>query len=95
MVKLRTKHAGKIYYTVGGAAKVLRTNAVKVKELMVKGELEWQNFRVNGRLYMVKVTPFIGPPYYFVDRDGDGLLETRMNGRDTQIQVPGWVILSW
>ena len=52
MVKLRTKHAGKIFYTVGGAAKVLRTNAVKVKELMVKGELEWQNFRVNGRLYI-------------------------------------------
>lgn len=52
MVKLRTKHAGKVYYTVGGAAKVSRTNAVKVKELMVKGELEWENFRLNGRLYI-------------------------------------------
>jgi hypothetical protein len=52
MIKLRTKHAGKIYYTVGGAAKVLRTNAVKVKELMVQGELHWENFRVNGRIYI-------------------------------------------
>jgi len=52
VIKLRTKHAGKIYYTVGGAAKVLRTNAFKVKELMVKGELEWENFRANGRLYI-------------------------------------------
>lgn len=52
MVKLRTKHAGKIYYTVGGAAKVLRTNAVKAKELMVQGALEWENFRVNGRIYI-------------------------------------------
>ena len=60
-----------------------------------KKDAKYEEYRVNGRLYMVKVTPFIGPPYYFVDRDGDGLLETRMNGRDTQIQVPGWVILSW
>ena len=59
MVKLRIKHAGKIYYTVGGAAKVLRTNAVKVKELMVQGELEWENFRVNGRIY-ISETSIIG-----------------------------------
>ena len=60
-----------------------------------KKDAKYEEYRLNGRLYMVKVTPFIGPPYYFVDRDGDGLMETRMNGRDTQITVPGWVILSW
>lgn len=52
MINTRTKYKGQIYYTVGGAAKVLRTNAVKVKELMSKGELEWGNFRDNGRLYV-------------------------------------------
>ena len=60
-----------------------------------KKDAKYEEYRLNGRLYMVKVTPFVGPPYYFVDRDGDGLLETRMNGRDSQIKVPGWVILSW
>lgn len=54
-----------------------------------------EEYRVNGRLYMVKVTPRIGPPYYFVDRDGDGLMETRMNDRADQIKVPQWVIFSW
>ena len=55
----------------------------------------YEEYRLNGRLYMVKVIPSIGPPYYFVDRDGDGLMETRMNDRATQIKVPPWVIFSW
>lgn len=35
-----------------------------------------EEYRFNGRVYMVKVTPAAGPPYYFVDTDGDGSLET-------------------
>ena len=31
-----------------------------------------EEYRMNGRLYQVKVTPVIGPVYYLVDRDGDG-----------------------
>ncbi|MGR8919575.1 MAG: DUF2782 domain-containing protein [Gammaproteobacteria bacterium] len=55
----------------------------------------YEEYRLNGRLYMVKVKPVVGPPYYFVDRDGDGLMETRMNDRATQIDIPKWVIFSW
>lgn len=54
-----------------------------------------EEYRLNGRLYMVKVTPFVGPPYYFVDRDGDGLMESRINGRGAEPRVPQWTILSW
>lgn len=54
-----------------------------------------EEYRHGGRLYMVKVIPAVGPAYYFVDRDGDGLMETRMNNRATKIQVPQWVIFSW
>lgn len=54
-----------------------------------------EEYRLNGRLYMVKVTPFVGPPYYFVDRDGDGLMEARINGRGAEPRAPQWVILSW
>jgi hypothetical protein len=54
-----------------------------------------EEYRLNGRLYMVKVVPAVGPPYYYLDRDGDGLLESKMNGRTSQPQVPQWVILSW
>ncbi len=35
-----------------------------------------EEYRYNGQVYMVKVTPAVGPPYYFVDTDGDGNLET-------------------
>lgn len=53
-----------------------------------------EEYRLNGRLYMVKVIPSVGPPYYFVDRDGDGTLESRKRGLDTP-QVPQWVIFRW
>ena len=55
----------------------------------------YEEYRMNGRLYMVKVLPAVGPAYFFIDRDGDGLMETRMNDRASQIQVPQWVIFSW
>lgn len=54
-----------------------------------------EEFRVNGRLYMVKVTPFVGKPYYFVDRNGDGLMESRMSDLYNPTRVPQWVIFSW
>ena len=54
-----------------------------------------EEYRVNGRLYMVKITPFIGKPYYFVDRDGDGLMESRMSSIYNPTRVPQWVIFSW
>ncbi len=54
-----------------------------------------EEYRLNGRLYMVKVTPSIGPPYYYVDRDGDGLMETRMNDHAWEVKIPQWVIFSW
>jgi Protein of unknown function (DUF2782) len=54
-----------------------------------------EEYRLNGRLYMVKVIPFIGPVYYYVDHDGDGLMESKINGRGTVPRAPQWVILSW
>lgn len=54
-----------------------------------------EEYRINGQLYMVKVTPSKGYPYYLVDADGDGQLETRRNELDPKILVPSWVILRW
>lgn len=51
--------------------------------------------RINGRLYMVKIVPLIGKPYYLVDQDGDGSLETRVNDIYSNINVPQWVIFEW
>jgi len=55
-----------------------------------------EEYRMNGRLYMVKVIPIVGPAYYLKDTDGDGKLETRFNdGRNSALDVPQWVIFSW
>ena len=54
-----------------------------------------EEFRTQGRLYMVKITPSKGYPYYLVDSDGDGKLETRRNDLDPDIVVPRWTIFSW
>ncbi len=53
-----------------------------------------EEYRVNGRLYQVKITPTQGLPYYLIDTDGDGELETRANDI-TKSQVPQWVLFSW
>lgn len=53
-------------------------------------------YRVNGRLYKVRVEPRVGPPYYLYDRDGDGVLEsTRRQPLEPAPVVPNWVIHSW
>lgn len=54
-----------------------------------------EEYRVNGTLYMVKVTPRKGLAYYLVDTDGDGSLETRYNDLDPGIAVPSWILLRW
>lgn len=34
-----------------------------------------EEYSYNGRVYMIKVTPENGIPYYYVDTDGDGNVE--------------------
>jgi hypothetical protein len=52
-------------------------------------------FRVNGQLYMIQVKPRKGPPYYLVDSDGDGNLETRSNELASDLLIPAWVLKRW
>lgn len=58
------------------------------------GKAAVEEYRVNGRLYMIKITPSKGLPYYLVDSDGDGSLETRRNSLDDP-EVVKWRIFSW
>jgi hypothetical protein len=51
-------------------------------------------YRVNGRLYMVKVEPMVGPPYYLLDVDGDGTLDVQ-DRRVPALAVPQWLLFSW
>ena len=55
-----------------------------------------EEFRSAGRPYMVRVTPRGGlPPYYMVDNDGDGTLETRVNSPSNPPATPRWVLFRW
>ncbi len=56
-----------------------------------RGEDKVEEFRMNGRVYMLRVTPPHGVSYYLVDNAGDGHW-TRHNTLDSGIRVPMWVI---
>ncbi|MBA4142786.1 MAG: DUF2782 domain-containing protein [Nitrosospira sp.] len=58
-----------------------------------RGEDKIEEYRVNGRLYMIKVTPRIGLPYYLIDNQGDGTFSAHgSGGLDQGIRPPMWVI---
>lgn len=52
-------------------------------------------YRIAGRLVMVRVEPRVGPPYYFVDEDGDGDLEYTTDDPLKGPNVNQWVIFRW
>jgi hypothetical protein len=52
-------------------------------------------YRMNGELYMVKVIPVRGFPYYLIDSDGDGSLDSRHREMDPGLVVPSWMIYRW
>lgn len=55
-----------------------------------------EEYSLNGQVYMVKVTPENGPPYYYVDTDGDGSLELDERSRALHpVQPVQWKIAEW
>ncbi len=53
-----------------------------------------EEFRANGKLYMIKITPKHGVPYYLVDDRGDGKF-ARQESLDSGLRVPRWIIKSF
>jgi hypothetical protein len=54
-----------------------------------------EEYRMNGQLYMIKVTPVVGPSYYLIDTTGDGDLNARRSELDPAFVVPSWMIFRW
>lgn len=50
-----------------------------------------EEYRVGGKLYMIKVVPKVGSPYYLVDDRGDGKF-VRQESLDSGFRPPRWVI---
>lgn len=59
-----------------------------------QGSKTIHEYRINGRLYMVKIVPKKGPPYYLLDLDGDGEMDTQEDD-PTGVVVPQWVLFRW
>lgn len=53
-----------------------------------------EEYRVNGRLNMIKVTPRHGRPYYLI-ADGASGGFTRHDSLDSGLKVPLWLLLSF
>lgn len=55
-----------------------------------------EEYSLNGRVYMVKITPVRGPAYYYLDEDGDGQLELRESDRALNpVRPVYWKIKEW
>jgi len=62
--------------------------------IIKRGEETIEEYRIHGRLYMVKVTPAAtGIPYYLVDQNGTG--EFVRDDTANPVRVPMWTIFQF
>ncbi len=61
--------------------------------IVKRGEDTVTEYRIRGKLYMVKVTPPHGVPYYLIDKEGNGQMVR--DDAAPNLAVPMWVIKSW
>ena len=54
-----------------------------------------EEYRVNNNLYMVKIKPTVGAPYYLVDDDGTGDMQWLRDPGDRTIHAPQWTLFRW
>jgi hypothetical protein len=60
-----------------------------------QGDETIQEYRANGKLYMMRVTPKHGHPYVLMDNKGDGTFVRQDNPLDSGVRVPQWVLLEF
>ena len=62
--------------------------------ITTRGQDRVEEYRINGKLYAMKVTPPHGVPYFLMDVSGDGAM-IRRDSLDSGLRVPQWVIRSF
>lgn len=58
-----------------------------------EGDRMVEEYRVNGFLYAIKVTPKNGPPYYLVAIDDEG--NFARSDQPEGMRIPSWKIFEW
>jgi len=54
-----------------------------------------EEYRLNGALTMIKVTPKKGPVYYLIDTTGDGDLETKWYETEGAVKPVYYKLFEW
>ncbi len=72
------------------AADQLDEPEVTIVEL---GDKTVEEYRVNGFLYAVKITPKKGKPYFLVRAEGQD--EDFYHSARPQLRIPGWKVFTW
>ena len=78
--------------TTGASDPTADLEGADVTTRMVDGD-RIEEYRVQGLLHVVKVTPRRGAPYYLIDKNGDGRLDTS-EGEGTVSPVM-WKLFEW
>lgn len=60
--------------------------------IRTEGDKTISEYRINGFLYAIKVTPSIGKPYFLVRADAS---EMWVRSDKPEMLVPAWEIFSW
>lgn len=65
-------------------------------EIVIKkeGENTVEEYSINGQVYMQKITPPNGVPYYLVKEDIDGGW-ARMDGPGERMAIPHWILFTF
>jgi hypothetical protein len=61
--------------------------------IRTEGDKTIQEYRQNGFLYAIKVTPKVGKPYFLVRADGTDANYIRSDQPD--MLIPSWKIFEW
>lgn len=62
--------------------------------ITTRGADKVEEYRIKGRLYMIKVTPPHGRPYYLIDPKGNGQM-VRYDDLSPNLMVPLWMIFEF
>lgn len=86
-----------LVFTANTSAEVVQSEPAPGAEIRIfsDDQTEIKEFRSHGQVYMIKITPKKGLPYYLVDADGDGDFDTRHNDLTPDLKIPSWVLFSW
>lgn len=53
-----------------------------------------EEYAIGGRVYMIRVVPAVGPPFYLIDTTGDGSFDSRHEHMEP-VRPAHWKIFEW